>query len=93
MIELVARHALGVIPANEGEGPIAFEPASAQLLELAARVARSDSTVLISGESGTGKEVLARYIHQQSHSRQATVHCDQLRGDPRQHAGSHPVRS
>lgn len=66
LIELVARHALGVIPATDGEGPIAFEPASAQLLELAARVARSDSTVLISGESGTGKEVLARYIHQQS---------------------------
>ncbi len=66
LIELVARHALGAIPASEGEGPIAFEPASAQLLELAARVARSDSTVLISGESGTGKEVLARYIHQQS---------------------------
>ncbi|HCP03347.1 MAG TPA: sigma-54-dependent Fis family transcriptional regulator, partial [Pseudomonas sp.] len=41
-------------------------PASVQLLELAARVAGSDSTVLISGESGTGKEVLARYIHQQS---------------------------
>ncbi|MRJ20461.1 sigma-54-dependent Fis family transcriptional regulator [Pseudomonas haemolytica] len=66
LIELVARHALGVISAAEGDGPIAFEPASAQLLELAARVARSDSTVLISGESGTGKEVLARYIHQQS---------------------------
>ncbi|WP_248731269.1 sigma-54 dependent transcriptional regulator [Pseudomonas sp. MWU13-2517] len=66
LMELVARHALGVMPAAEGEGPIAFEPASAQLLELAARVARSDSTVLISGESGTGKEVLARYIHQQS---------------------------
>ena len=66
LIELVARHALGVILASDGEGPIAFEPASAQLLELAARVARSDSTVLISGESGTGKEVLARYIHQQS---------------------------
>ncbi len=45
---------------------MACEPASRQLLELAARVARSDSTVLISGESGTGKEVLARYIHQQS---------------------------
>ncbi|RZI19724.1 sigma-54-dependent transcriptional regulator [Pseudomonas orientalis] len=66
LIELVARHALGVISTVEGGGPIAFEPASAQLLELAARVARSDSTVLISGESGTGKEVLARYIHQQS---------------------------
>ncbi|SDY86559.1 sigma-54-dependent transcriptional regulator [Pseudomonas salomonii] len=66
LIELVARHALGVVSNAEGQGPIAFEPASAQLLELAARVARSDSTVLISGESGTGKEVLARYIHQQS---------------------------
>ncbi|MCG6574577.1 sigma-54-dependent Fis family transcriptional regulator [Pseudomonas sp. AF32] len=65
LLDLVARHALGT-PVVEGEGPVAFEPASAQLLELAARVARSDSTVLISGESGTGKEVLARYIHQQS---------------------------
>ncbi|MBC3345736.1 sigma-54-dependent Fis family transcriptional regulator [Pseudomonas sp. SWRI196] len=65
LLDLVARHALGS-PAVEGEGPIAIEPASAQLLALAARVARSDSTVLISGESGTGKEVLARYIHQQS---------------------------
>jgi two-component system response regulator FlrC len=63
----VARHALGSISGVEAEGPIAVEPASAQLLDLAARVARSDSTVLISGESGTGKEVLARYIHQQSH--------------------------
>ncbi|WP_413794574.1 MULTISPECIES: sigma-54-dependent response regulator transcription factor FleR [unclassified Pseudomonas] len=65
LLDLVARHALGNL-AVEGEGPVAIEPASAQLLELAARVARSDSTVLISGESGTGKEVLARYIHQQS---------------------------
>ncbi|ROM71337.1 sigma-54-dependent Fis family transcriptional regulator [Pseudomonas brassicacearum] len=65
LLDLVARHALGS-PVVEGEGPVALEPASAQLLELAARVARSDSTVLISGESGTGKEVLARYIHQQS---------------------------
>ncbi|MDX5373839.1 MAG: sigma-54-dependent response regulator transcription factor FleR [Pseudomonadaceae bacterium] len=66
LLDLVARHALGRASAGEGEGPVACEPASQQLLELAARVARSDSTVLISGESGTGKEVLARYIHQQS---------------------------
>ncbi len=66
LLELVARHALGAAGAADAEGPVALEPSSAQLLELAARVARSDSTVLISGESGTGKEVLARYIHQQS---------------------------
>ncbi|RBL72068.1 sigma-54-dependent Fis family transcriptional regulator [Pseudomonas sp. MWU13-2625] len=67
LLDLVSRHALGSVSVADGEGPVAVEPASAQLLELAARVARSDSTVLISGESGTGKEVLARYIHQQSH--------------------------
>ena len=66
LMELVARHALGRPGPADSEGPVAFEPASAQLLDLAARVARSDSTVLISGESGTGKEVLARFIHQQS---------------------------
>ena len=35
-------------------------------LDLAARVARSNATVLIQGESGSGKEVIARALHQLS---------------------------
>jgi two-component system response regulator FlrC len=43
--------------------PVAEDPASRKLLELATRIAASDVTVLLNGESGTGKEVLARFIH------------------------------
>jgi DNA-binding NtrC family response regulator len=37
-----------------------------KVMENAARVAASDTAVLISGESGTGKEVIARFIHSAS---------------------------
>ncbi|MBI5920436.1 MAG: sigma-54-dependent Fis family transcriptional regulator [Betaproteobacteria bacterium] len=48
------------------EGVIAEDRLTRDTLLLAARVARSDATVLLTGESGTGKEVFARYIHEQS---------------------------
>ena len=66
LLDLVGRHACGQLGVSDMQGPVAVEPASQQLLALAARVAQSDSTVLVSGESGTGKEVLARFIHQHS---------------------------
>ncbi|PAV27383.1 sigma-54-dependent Fis family transcriptional regulator [Tamilnaduibacter salinus] len=46
--------------------PVAEDPASQRLFQLARKVAASESTVMISGESGTGKEVLARFIHDHS---------------------------
>ncbi|MGH7509438.1 MAG: sigma-54-dependent transcriptional regulator [Gemmatimonadales bacterium] len=36
------------------------------VLELASRVARHNTPILITGESGTGKEVIARAVHQMS---------------------------
>lgn len=62
--QVLERYAVGLLATEDH--PVAEDAASQQLLALAARVAQSDSTVLLTGESGTGKEVLARYLHQQS---------------------------
>jgi transcriptional regulator with PAS, ATPase and Fis domain len=45
---------------------IARSEAMQEVLELAARVAPIDTTVLVYGESGTGKEFIVRMIHDQS---------------------------
>jgi len=65
LIEIVAKYT-GYQNSVNNDAPIAKSPSSVALLELAQRVAQTDSTVLVVGESGTGKEVLARYIHEQS---------------------------
>jgi len=51
----------GLGPELVGHGP-AFE----ELRRLVAKVAASDSTVLVRGETGTGKELIARSIHRLS---------------------------
>lgn len=52
-----------------------------KVLDLAAQVARTDSTVLIIGETGTGKELLAHAIHNMSSRKNrsmVTVNCSAL---------------
>ncbi|MBI5586371.1 MAG: sigma-54-dependent Fis family transcriptional regulator [Deltaproteobacteria bacterium] len=48
------------------EGVITQSPRMEEVLSMVARVAPSQSTILIRGESGTGKGLLARVIHFQS---------------------------
>ena len=51
---------------SESDEPVAEDPGSQRMFQLARKVASGDTTVMILGESGTGKEVLARYIHRHS---------------------------
>ncbi|MBO6782736.1 MAG: sigma-54-dependent Fis family transcriptional regulator [Alphaproteobacteria bacterium] len=42
------------------------DPATADVIQLAEKVAPSEASILILGESGTGKELMARHIHRNS---------------------------
>jgi two-component system, NtrC family, response regulator HydG len=60
---------------REGEGfdrsgIIGASPAMRELLEMVARVAPTEATILITGESGTGKELIASAVHHNSSRRQ-----------------------
>jgi transcriptional regulator with PAS, ATPase and Fis domain len=51
---------------EEPLGIVAKSVTMAKIVDLARRVAKVDSTVLITGESGSGKERIARLVHEES---------------------------
>ena len=64
-----------------------------EIFQFLARVAPTESTVLIEGESGTGKELAARALHRNSPSGEQAIRGDQLRGDSRVFAGERFIRA
>lgn len=58
-------------PSDAGHLPVIGEsPVMQEMKTSMARVAATDSTVLITGETGTGKELVAKYVHNHSRRQQ-----------------------
>ena len=66
----------------ERPGIIGRSSALTDLLDMAARIAPTDASVLITGENGTGKELLARAIHENSARRNGPFVAVNLGGIP-----------
>jgi DNA-binding NtrC family response regulator len=79
--ERARKEAGGATPATRLEEIVGRSPVMLEVYKLVARVAATQSTVLVCGESGTGKELVARAIHTNSPRRNGpfvAVNCTAL---------------
>lgn len=74
----------GLSPHDPSPALLGESPEFLQAVDLAARVAPSDSTVLVMGETGSGKEMIAKLLHARSARREkpfVVVECAALQED------------